>query len=330
MEEKQFYFNDVAKDALVEYGLKGYTPIFIRHSDNVTFKVEAPGLGAYLLRIHVPVTRAMGSHGADSGAVNSELLWLEALSRDTDLVLQRPVRNQAGAMVTQVPGENSASPVNCTLLRWVDGQPYLRDMETEQTAYQIGEILAKLHVHASQWEIPEGFIRPKRDIGYFERVLRILRLAVEDGRVSLSDYSEFEISTVLLSEILRSLDENRQTYGIMHADTHKGNMLYHDGKIRFIDFSFCAFGNFMFDLGICFSDMRENLRRAFLEGYQSLRALPDDHQRLIEGFFVGSMVGTFSYWLENPLAQEILRRKVPQIAREYAVKFNRGERFWFS
>ncbi len=149
MEEKQILFNDVARRAVAEYDMKGYPLMFIRHSDNVTFKVEGPGLGAYLLRIHVPVTRAMGAHGADSSAVNSELLWLEALSQDTDLVLQKPVRNRAGALVTQVPAENVALPVNCTLMHWVDGQPYHRDLESEQTAYRIGEILAKLHIHAS-------------------------------------------------------------------------------------------------------------------------------------------------------------------------------------
>jgi Ser/Thr protein kinase RdoA (MazF antagonist) len=211
----------------------------------------------------------------------------------------------------------------------VDGQPYHRDLESQQTAHEIGEILAKLHIHASRWEIPGGFKRPKRDTGYFEGVLRAIQPALKDGRVSTSDYAEFEKSIGLLTETLRSLDQNRQTHGIMHADAHKGNMLYHDGRIRLIDFSFCAFGNFTFDLGVCLSDMKESLHRACLEGYQGLRTLPDVHQRLIEGFFVGSMVGTFSYWLANPRAQGILATKVPQIARDYAARFNRGEHFWF-
>ena len=73
--------------------------------------------------------------------------------------------------------------------------------------------------------------------------------------------------------------------------------------------------------------MKEELHRAFLRGYKSLRALPDGHQRLIEGFFVGSVVGTFSYWVANPRAQEVLARKAPQIARDYAAKFSRGEHF---
>ena len=46
---------------------------------------------------------------------------------------------------------------------------------------------------------------------------------------------------------------------------------------------------------------------------------------MIEGFFVGSIVGTFSYWVANPNVQEILVGKVPQVTRDDAVKFNRNE-----
>jgi Ser/Thr protein kinase RdoA (MazF antagonist) len=277
----------------------------------------------------VAATSAMGAHGADPVAVRSELQWLEALNRDTDLVLQRPVRNRTGALVTRVSLEDDVAPVNCTLLRWVRGQPYHRDLESPQTARQIGQTLAKLHLHASQWQVPAGFSRPRRDVLYFERVLRGIQPALRDGRIGASDYAEFEKSIALLTSRMRSLPEDRQTHGILHADAHKGNMLCDDGQIRLIDFSFCAFGHYLFDLGICLSDMKEELHAAFLGGYQSLRALPDDYQAWIEGFFVGSIVGTFSFWVANPRAQEILAKKVPQIARDYAAKFNRDERFWF-
>lgn len=330
MQAKQEYFYAIASRALAAYGMKGYSLSFIRHSDNVTFKVEGSDAKDYLLRIHIPVTHAMGTHGADYDAVNSELLWLEALSQDTDLVLPNPVRNRDGELVTPLPVENTIDPVNCTLLHWLEGQPYHRDLESEETAHQIGVTLAKLHNQASQWEIPQGFNRPRRDIAYFERVLKAFQPAVEDGRASSSDYFELKTSIALLTDMLRSLDENRHIFGIMHADPHKGNILFHDGEIRLIDFSFCAFGNYMFDIGICFSDMKEELHRSFLKGYQSLRALPDGHQSLIEGFFVGSMVGTFSFWASNPQAQGLLTAKVPQFTKQYAARFNRGEHFWFS
>jgi Ser/Thr protein kinase RdoA (MazF antagonist) len=327
---EQAPFSAIAKQALTAYGLDGCSLGFIRHSDSVTFKVEDTDSRAYVLRIHVPVTDAMGAHGADSAAVRSELLWLEALSRDTDLVLQVPVRNRAGALVTHIPLEDKTETVNCTLLHWVDGEPYQRELESEETARQIGRIMATLHTHSSQWVAPHGFTRPARDIAYFDQALSRIRPAAQDGRISPSDHAELETSIGLLTDLMRSLDESPQRYGLMHADAHKGNVLYLDGRIRLIDFSFCAFGNFMFDMAICLSDMQEGLHRSFLGSYQSLRALPDDYPRLIEGLFVGSMVGTFSYWVANPRAQQILVTKAPQIARQYAAEFNRGEYFWFS
>jgi Ser/Thr protein kinase RdoA (MazF antagonist) len=322
-------FEHIARRALAEYNLQGCSLAFIRHSDNATFKVEKPGSEPFLLRIHIPITTGMGSHGADPEMINSELLWMEALSQDTDLVLQRPVRNQAGELVTRIPVDDVDEPVNCTLLHWLAGQPYYRELESENTACQIAEILGKLHLHASQWKVPDGFIRPKRDFAYFESMLNGLRPALADGRISLPDYTELETSIGLLGDRMCLLADNRQTCGIIHADAHKGNMLYHAGEIRLIDFSLCAWGDFMFDLSICLSDMNKLFHPAFVKSYQDLRGLPDGYQELIGAFFIGGMVGAFSYWVSNPQAHGWLARKVPQIARDYAAKFNRGEYFWF-
>lgn len=322
-------YKSIAMTALSAYHLDSATISFIRHSDNVTYKVVDQEKQSYLLRIHIPVTKAMGTHGADVQMINSELLWLEALNKETDLTLQKPVRNRTGHFVTRVPGEEFTMPINCTLLHWVDGGPYHRDLETELTAYQIGELLAKLHNHASKWTIPKGFTRPKRNIPYFTRVLRGIEPAVHDGRIKHSDYAEFARAIELLTTMISNLKESRQTHGLMHADAHKGNMLIDAGKVRIIDFSFCAFGNFMFDLGICLSDMKTHLHHAFLEGYQKVYALPDNHEQWIEGFFIGSIVGTFSFWASNQETHDLLEKKAPHIAREYAAKFNRGEHFWF-
>jgi len=99
--------------------------------------------------------------------------------------------------------------------------------------------------------------------------------------------------------------------------------------MRLIDFSMSAFGNYMFDLGVCLSDMNPVLHPVFLENYQKLMPLPPGYERLIEAFFLGSTVVTFSFWVTLPEGQEELVRKIPFIAQEYAAKFNRDERFWF-
>jgi Ser/Thr protein kinase RdoA (MazF antagonist) len=332
--------NSLSSETLARQALAAYRPeaahlkffrrmVFIRQGDTIAYQVKTTAGVNFLLRLHVPKTQSMGTHGADYTAVNSELLWLEALCQDTDLVLPQPIRNQSGALVTQVQSPEAGEKINCTLLRWVVGEPYRRDLETSDFAFQIGEIAAKLHNHASSWQIPEGFRRPDRDIPYLEKVLEGIHPAVADGRIHASDYAVLETSVHLLIEQLRGINKDRRFFGLTHADMHKGNMLLHKGQIRLIDFSFCAFGNFMFDLAIFMADMKKELHPAFMAGYQSLRPLPAGYQPLIEGFFVASMVGTFSYWVPDPVATVLLTRKVPQIIEEYAVKYNQGERFWF-
>ena len=72
MEEKQILFDDVANRAVAEYNIKSYTLMFIRHSDTATFKVKSPSQGTYLLRIHVPITEAMGLRTSMAKCLESE------------------------------------------------------------------------------------------------------------------------------------------------------------------------------------------------------------------------------------------------------------------
>jgi Ser/Thr protein kinase RdoA (MazF antagonist) len=330
MENRQAFFTEVAQRALGEYyDLRDAPCQYIQHSENVTFKIQHPHGGTRLFRIHLPVVPSLGGHGANPEVVKSELLWLEALQRDTDLPVQQPIRNRMEHLVTRITMEDER-PFNCSLLKWLEGEPYQRELESAETAQELGAVIGKMHQFASQWMLPAGYTRPQRDALYFKKALLALTPAVEDKRISYQDYKRLETSIELLTNVMQSQPKTRQTEGILHGDLHKGNFLYHQGEMRLIDFSFCAIGNFMLDLGICFSDMNPALYPAFLKSYQGFMSLPPDYAILIEGFFLGSMVGSFSFWIDLPEAQEEFVRKVPLIAQEFAAKFNRDERFWFT
>lgn len=329
METQLAFYTEVAQRALELYDLAEAPRVYLQHSENITFRVEHPHGGARLFRIHVPLVASMGGHGANAEVVKSEMLWLEALQRDTNLPVQQPVRNRREHLVTRITMEDQR-PFNCSLLKWLDGEPYQREMESEETVWQMGGIVGKMHQFASQWRLPAGYTRPRRDVLYFKRALRALSPAVEDKRISYQDYKRLETSINILVGMIHALPRTRQTEGILHGDLHKGNFLFHEGQMRLIDFSFCAIGNFMLDLGICFSDMHPRLHPLFLESYQRFMPLPPNYGALIEAFFLGSMVGSFSFWIDLPEVQEEFVRKVPLIAQEFAVKFNRYERFWFT
>ncbi len=320
-------FDTLARRALEEYHLGGLPFTFLQHSENVTYRVRKPDDGSYLLRLHIPAVPAIGFHGADAAAVKSELLWLEALRRETDLPLQTPVRNKRGQLVSQLTTEEQ--DVNCSLLEWLEGEPYEREDESEYTAAQLGMLVGKLHTFSSHWHLPAGFMRPKRDKSYFEQSLKALEPAVEDGRIGYRDFRELEVAIQTLVELMQSLHKSRHIEGLLHGDLHRGNFLYANGQIKLIDFSYCAFGNYLLDIAICLSDMNVKLHPFFLKNYQTLFELPEEHERLIESFFLGSSVGTLALWIDNPLAQETLVHRASIVAQEFAARFNNDERFWF-
>lgn len=321
-------FAEVARLALQAYGLGDASYTFLQHSENVTFKVDTPD-GGRLLRIHTPRSTLMGGHGTNIGMVNSEMVWLNALRSETDLPVQQPIRNLDEQFVACIA--KGKRKFNCTLLEWLDGSPYRRELENEESAAQLGALVGKLHRFSGEWHAPAGFIRPKRNTAYFKKALDALKITIEDGRASYRDIKNLETAIETLTQIIRPMrKKNGVPVGLLHGDLHKGNFLYHQGQIRLIDFSMSAMGSYMFDLGVCFSDMNPVLHPVFLAEYQKEMPLPQNYERLIEAFFLAGMVMTFSFWLRLPEAQETLVHDISFIAQEYAAKFNRDERFWFT
>ncbi len=315
----------LVEQILAEYGLQEARFTFLRHSENITFLVQDKSQN-WLLRLHRPLTPEMGQHGADPQMIESELVWLDALKR-ARLPVPAGVRNRAGERVTRV--EWQQTPLNASLLTWLDGQDYTRELESEETAIQVGDIVGRLHKQSSHWRLPKGFRRPERDMAAFQTTLETLRPAVSDGRIAYSDFFQFETALQTLQAQLGRLRHTRSLWGLLHGDAHKGNFIYNDGRLSVIDFSLSAFGYYLFELAIALSDTREELRPLLLAEYQKHMALPTNWQTLLEGLYVASMVGTFSFWINSPEAQEELVRRVPRIAQEYAARFNYDERFWF-
>jgi Ser/Thr protein kinase RdoA (MazF antagonist) len=324
--QAQQKYTELAHRALARYELRVEDITFLQHSENVTYKVSAAGK-PYLLRLHLPLTKSMGAPGLNQSGVRSEVTWLDSLRR-SKLPVQKSVRNKNGERVTQlrVPGWK---PVLCTLLEWLEGDLYSREMETEESVSQIGNLVGKIHKHASKWNLPPGFHRPNRSVSYYLDLVNKLQPAIDDGRINYHDFRTLQLSLEGLAELLRPMRKTKSVFGLIHGDLHRGNFLNHNGEIRLIDFSLCAFGYFVDDLGTCLSNIHPSYHSIFLSNYVQHFHLPENYERLIEGFFIASHVLTFSFWLENPDAQEALVQRVPYIAHEYAARFNRDDRFWF-
>ena len=241
-------------------------------------------------------------------AINSHPLWIEALNRDTDLVIQKPIRSGSGDFITDVQSDAENSFL-ITLLRWVEGEMVWDNYSDEAFVdlpsgmlHNVGTVLGKLHRHSSQWTLPEGFFRPKGEAEDMPRNLNRLRLAADEGRIGAGDFAVMEQAASRLIADVAGMDKSPQDWGLLHGDFSCGNCIVHRDEIRPIDFDWCCFGYFLADVGWCFAvnPMSPTLCQAFLDGYKQQHTLPDNYLQTIESFFVESCIRLLSWRTKNP------------------------------
>jgi Ser/Thr protein kinase RdoA (MazF antagonist) len=276
----------------------------MKHEHNTTFRVWTADGGRYVLRVHRP-----GQHKIE--AIHSELLWLNALHRDTDLSIPQPIPTKGGELLTVSSVEGVPEPRVCVLFPWLEGR-FLDEQLTPQHLERVGRFTAHLHEHASRWPLPPEFARGRVDILTAEarRTSRVYldpdfkavlehHPTDEDAGRSLRLISELcspEQSTVAeraiqkIRGVLKELGYSPDTFGLIHADLHQENYFFHRGEVRAIDFDDCGFGHYLFDLNVTLIEIQRHprygaLREAFLTGYRSVRSLPPAHEDYLETFF---------------------------------------------
>jgi Ser/Thr protein kinase RdoA (MazF antagonist) len=146
----------ISKAALAQYDINVVSVSPIAQSGAAIFKIEDNRGLLYNLRVHVSKSSTLEKIWTRRDVLDSELVWLAALCRDTSLTLPIPRRNQQDLYVTQV------DEINCTLLTWVPGeqkQYFTNEQELKSTA----EMTAVLHHQASKWQPPASFVRPTYD-----------------------------------------------------------------------------------------------------------------------------------------------------------------------
>ena len=318
------FYESIAKAALNQYGLVDEQIQFLGHSENITFYVEAPA-EKFLLRIHQSISPSQDNIWKQPDIIKSELLWLAALSKDTNVTVQEPIQNQQGEWVTQVLTDNTQDIFCCTLLRWIDGR-ISENRRTPQQAHQLGSIIAQLHQHSSQWELPHNFDRPIFDEKRLHRALEALYPALSDNLISTKHYQLLITATQNIETTIKKLGR-MQNWGLIHADLHEGNYLFHNEKIRPIDFSHCGFGYYLYDMAQSIDHLFPQVRTSFFEGYQTIRNLPENYLQIIEGFSIMASIEVFAFHLNDPNEHEWLSNTVQYIAQNHIPKFLQGKSF---
>ena len=231
-------------------------------------------------------------------AVESQLMWQEAVNQNTNLRTQIPIRNQQKEAITRLPILNAYHEIiKCTLLTWIKGE--VRD-ETPKTAHQIGIATGQLHQYASQWPYPSTFTRPIQDIHWITNIGHDLKQTCLDGRLSQEQYDHIQKAIAKTITLLKPTPKTPETFGIIHGDLCVSQFIHHQNQIGIIDFDNCAFGYYLFDLAWALHQKTPAYKKAYLTGYESVRPLNTNDKHLIEAFLIISTLWPWSWMSQKP------------------------------
>ena len=213
----------------------------INLSENATYKVEAPDGRSWALRIHRD-----GYHSKT--AIASELAWLMDLRNTGVVTTPRPVKGKDGEIIQQLGHARMPRPRNIVLFDWETGsEPGIG--EDLSTPFEVlGEVTARMHLHARQWKRPHWFTRHSWD---FETSLGDEKphwgrwrdgMGVDSAREKL-----FGRTVELIGRRLAAYGKSAERFGLIHCDLRLANLLIDGKAVKVIDFDDCGFGWYMYD-----------------------------------------------------------------------------------
>ncbi|APR75948.1 Homoserine kinase [Minicystis rosea] len=308
-EEQLAHLERVVVAALSRYELASASHALLQYENNAVYRVRtAPG-DELVLRVSTAAGRTLEEQ-------RSEMDWLSALRRDTDLLVPEPIPSRDGAPVVTVARDDAPEPHACALLRWVPGEPPDPGLDPA-IMERVGAFTATLHQHAARFVPRAGFTRPRWD---WESLFGPSSVLGDEEAMSVLAPPQRAILVAAGARVRQALSlpgKEALATGLVHADLHRDNILIHEGGIGVIDFDDCGSGYFVFDLATVLDSIQRRvaegpaqyraLREALLRGYDSVRPLPrelDEHLRLFRvlrdmvnfNFILGSKNANVQSW----------------------------------
>lgn len=300
----------LALGALEQYDLDVASIRFFARHSNSLFLVTTDRGERFVLRAGIN-----GPAGHPRTQVESEVMWIEALSRDTDLLVPEPIRNRAGSPVTSLSVEGVPDERNVVVFRWLDGR--ISDEFVSAAAMRsIGLLAAKLHQHGATYQPPAllSALTYDRVFPYDEPV------ALFDGdHGGLMPPTRQAIFREARDRAATAIDHLRRAepMRIIHGDLHRWNVKIKSGVAAPFDFEDLLWGWPVQDIAITWyyqwsRDDYRGLNDAFRGGYETVMPWPERYpgeiDRLIAGrtLVIGNSVLIQPEW--RHVAEETLDR----------------------
>ena len=299
----------LAEAAIRQYDLKEPQIACYCFDTNLLYRVTTASGERFMLRLASPGWRTLED-------LQSEALWVNALSRQTTIPVPEILPAQSGAQVLPMRLPGIPDAWNATLMRWVPGRllgHYLNPHNLEK----MGGLFAELHRHGAAWQPPAGFTTRR-----FEHWLS----RGEENKIIGAGSLAAAALPAPQFDLLQRLDQHveaayaalyRADLRVIHCDLWHDNLKLHRGQLYPIDFEDTVWGFRAHDIAMAMLDLLEtvgdaaypDLLRAFQRGYAAQMPWP---QERIEPCQMGRLLWKVNWvarhqpqWLADMVAKHL-------------------------
>ena len=312
-------------DALAAFPIAVRAAELVHVSENLTWRVTDDVGRRYVLRLHRP-----GYHTLEE--LVSERVWIRSLDA-AGIAVPQGIRTRTGEEYATVTLPETGERRHAGLAHWTEGEVLERVLAERAGSLadpaligrwfgQLGALIAAMHNQASGWPAPPGFERHALDADGLMGDEPFWGRFREHPSVDVAERTLLEQARARLHAELVALPRTADTFTLIHADLHAGNLLVHDRTLAVIDFDDAGFGWHQYDLAVALRHYRaeptfELIRDAVLRGYRSLRQLSNEAAGLIPTFILIRRLASIGWVMQRPeLGQGLKRAEVDELCRD--------------
>jgi Ser/Thr protein kinase RdoA (MazF antagonist) len=302
-------FYQLARAVLIEIGKPDASLTWLAYTHNAVFAVEHESK-RYVLRIK------LAASPEDIDYQKSESWLLGRYKYQGIDVPHAPITHSQYL-------ENESPHFVAILFEYLEGTERTPATLTVEDMRHIGDFLARLHDASSVFTPPPPihftFIRPRLDYEglYGDKGT----YAMSDEAALLFSIDQPAIMTRVQAKVKTAMDTlgtDAAHFGLIHGDLLLKNILFHGDEVRALDFEYCGWGYFLYDLAPLLWQLKPEANyqmweNALWEGYTALRPLPPRH--LLETFIAGRQVASLR-WVANNQHNPAYQGKVPTIIQQ--------------
>jgi len=262
----------VALKALEKYHFPVKNVRFLTVETNTYFRIDASDRRKYAMRVYSNEETILKDNLA-------EVFWLNAINRDTDIRVPKPIPMKNGDFVALVDIPETPDERRCVVFEWIPGR-CLGNNASIGDYHKLGQIQAQLHNHAATLKRPTE-IQPKRwDKVFYYPDEPVVVFSKEYDHLFTSERRKVIEKTIDLADtFFKRIYSDESGCILIHGDLHFWNVHAFRGRLYVIDFEDIMMGYPVQDIAVTlyYGDERDDyydLCEAYREGYSIMRPWP--------------------------------------------------------